>query len=343
MMKLLAYTFLLVLMSTTTAFASITVNSPQPGETVGSPFTLDAYATACSNHPARSMGYSLDSSSDTTIYSGSTSIDTTVSATLGTHTVHVKVWNTAGGVCVHDVAINVANVIGDAAMDTSVVPLDAVSVSSIQALSNWKGTHDNATSGSTSATTGLIGSPTHIGIAREFVSNFTSNGGARYWVTFGDDTNSTNFMYDGWVYLTDSATYIANLEMDLNQTMSNGQTVIFGVQCDGYSNTWDYTENLGTPEKPKGHWAHSTAACNPRSWSRNTWHHVQMTYSRSSSGEITYKSVYFDGVKSTLNATVLGAHAMGWGPVLLTNFQVDGLGTSGSSTVYLDDLTIYRW
>jgi hypothetical protein len=32
----------------------------------------------------------------------------------------------------------------------------------------------------------------------------------------------------------------------------------------------------------------------------------------------------------------------GWGPTMLTNFQVDGLG-SGSNTVYLDDLTVYRW
>ena len=342
-MKFLSYTFLLVLMSTTTAFASITVNSPQPGESVSSPFTLDAYATACSNQPARSMGYSLDSSSDTTVFKGSTSIDTGVSTTLGSHTVHVKVWNTLGGVCVHDVAINVTNVIDDPAMDTSVVPLDAVSVSSIQALSDWKGIHDAATSGTTSGTTSPVGSPGHIGIAREFVSNFTKNGGLRYWATFDDDSQSTNFMYDGWVYLTNSATYIANLEMDLNQTMPNGQTVIFGVQCDGYSSTWDYTENLGTPQKPIGHWAHSTAACNPRNWSRNTWHHVEMTYSRTSTGVVTYKSVYFDGVKSTLNATVPSAHALGWGPVLLTNFQVDGLGTSGSSTVYLDDLTIYRW
>jgi hypothetical protein len=27
----------------------------------------------------------------------------------------------------------------------------------------------------------------------------------------------------------------------------------------------------------------------------------------------------------------------------LTNIEVDGLGSSGSSTVYLDNLTVYRW
>jgi hypothetical protein len=29
--------------------------------------------------------------------------------------------------------------------------------------------------------------------------------------------------------------------------------------------------------------------------------------------------------------------------VLLTNFQVDGINLSGSSVVYLDNLTVYRW
>jgi hypothetical protein len=342
-MKFLPCTLLIAALSAVPAFASVTVNSPQNGETVSSPFAVNAYATSCSNQAVRSIGYSLDSSSDTTIFKGSTSIDTNVSAKLGTHTLHVKSWGTGGAACVTDVAIKVAEVNQDPSGDTSIVPSDAVSVSSIQALSNWQGTHDKATKGNSNGTMTLVGSPSHIGIPREFVSTFTSNGGLRYWVTFGDDEDSTNFMYDGWVYLTDSATEIANLEMDLNQTIPNGQTVIFGVQCDGYSSTWDYTENLGTPQKPQGHWAHTKAACNPRSWSRNVWHHVQFTYSRNSTGVVTYKSVYFDGVQSEINATVPSAHAMGWGPVLLTNFQVDGHGASGSSTVYLDDLTIYRW
>jgi hypothetical protein len=38
------------------------------------------------------------------------------------------------------------------------------------------------------------------------------------------------------------------------------------------------------------------------------------------------------------------AFAQGWSPTLLTNFQVDSYAAgSASSTVYLDDLTIYRW
>jgi hypothetical protein len=125
--------------------------------------------------------------------------------------------------------------------------------------------------------------------------------------------------------------------------MSNGQTVIFGVQCDGYSRTWDYAANAGTAQVPLDVWLHSAAECNPREWSTNAWHHVQISYSRDRAGNATYKSVWLDNIEQDLYVTVPSAFALGWDATLLTNFQVDGLGPSGSATVYLDDLTVYRW
>jgi hypothetical protein len=323
--------------------AELSISSPSTGESVSSPFSLSAYATSCKSRSVRSIGYSLDNSSNTTILRGSSSIDAKVSASAGTHTVHVKVWNDKGAVCTDAVALTVSEVTDDPAADSSLVPSGAISVSNVEALKSWMASHDRGTNGNSSGNTNMVSSPSQNGSSRGFVTNFSANGGERYSVSFGDDTTSRNFFYDAWVYFTTSSSNIANLEMDVNQTMPNGQTVIFGVQCDGYTGTWDYTENLGTPQKPKGHWANSKAACNPRNWSTNTWHHVQMSYSRNDSGMVTYKSVYLDGVKSTLNVTVLAARALGWGTALSTNFQVDGHGSSGSSTVYLEKLTIYRW
>ena len=87
---------------------------------------------------------------------------------------------------------------------------------------------------------------------------------------------------------------------------------------------------------------HSASGCNPRNWTTNAWHHIQVSYSRDNSGNVTYHSVWFDGAENPINATVPSSFALGWAPVLLTNFQVDGVG-SGSNTVYLDNLTISRW
>jgi hypothetical protein len=225
------------------------------------------------------------------------------------------------------------------------IPSNAVSVGAIQTLGNWQAEKDAGTgSGAASGWMSMASSPSHGGSARKFSTSYSDYGGERYDVSFGDDTSATNFLYDGWIYLASPSNSIANIEMDMNQVMSNGQTVIFGFQCDGWSSTWDYTKNAGTAEKPKDAWVHSGAYCNPRSWATNAWHHVQVTYSRDDSGNVTYKSVWLDGVESGINATVPSAFALGWGPTLLTNLQVDG-GTAGgsSSTVFMDDLVIYRW
>lgn len=322
------------------AFAGVTINSPYSGEQVSSPFTLSASASACSSQTISSMGYSLDNSSDTTVIDKS-SIDVSVQASSGSHVVHVKSWGNKGASCVSDVTVTVAGTASSATGGT-VVPSNASAVSSIQVLGNWKEEHDPGTSGSSSGSMGVVSTPTHSGSSRKFVTNFTGSGGELYYVTYGDDTSATNFFYDGWVYISGTAATLGNIEMDMNQVMENGQTVIYGFQCDGWKGTWDYTENAGSPSKPNDTWVHSGAACNPRNWAANTWHHVQVYYSRNSSGAVTYHSVWLDGNEQSINATVNSAFALGWGPTLLTNFQVDGNG-SGTATVYLDDLTISRW
>ena len=190
----------------------------------------------------------------------------------------------------------------------------------------------------------MISSPSKSGNARKFYTAFSDYGGERYTTSIADDVNAKNFLYDGWIFLQNTASTVANIEMDLNQVMSNGLTVIFGFQCDKWTGTWDYTANKGTASSPKDAWIHSAAKCNPANWTQNAWHHVQIMYSRDDSGYVTYKSVALDGAVQTINAKVYSAFALGWAPTLLTNFQIDGaLSGSGSSTIYLDNLTLYRW
>jgi hypothetical protein len=190
----------------------------------------------------------------------------------------------------------------------------------------------------------LVSSPSLSGNARQFYTTYSYYGGERYDVKFSDDTSSSNFVYDGWVYLDDSAPSIANIEMDMTQVMPNGQTVIFGFQCDGWNQTWDYTENAGTPDAPIDHWVQSSAGCNIQTWALNTWHHVQVSYSRDDDGNVTYQSVWLDGTEQQINAMVPSAFNLAWAPALVTNFQVDGFEAGlASSTVYLDNLTVSRW
>jgi hypothetical protein len=287
------------------------------------------------------MGYSLDTSTNTKVIKATT-ISASVTASMGSHVVHVKSWGNNGSSCVSNVSIDVV------ATPTSgsgpSIPSTAIVTKAIQNVSAWSARHDAATSGTSSGNTKLVSSPSLSGSARNFATSYTNYGGERYNVKLAVNQLSTHFVYDTRIYIGGSPSDIANIEMDLNQVMTNGETIIFGFQCDGWSNSWDYTINSGTTNNPSAHWVHSNQSCSPHKWTTNAWHRVQIEYSRDSSGNVTYDAVWLDGTKQDIGVTANSAFALGWAPSFNSNFQIDGYtSTSGSSTVYLDDLTLYSW
>src|SRR6185437_5544989 len=104
-MKALCY-LALALSCAASALASVTVSSPVNGATVTSPFVLQASASLCSSQAIASMGYSLDSSSSTTIVKSS-SISASMPASPGSHVVHVKSWGKSGAACSTSIRVNV--------------------------------------------------------------------------------------------------------------------------------------------------------------------------------------------------------------------------------------------
>jgi hypothetical protein len=320
-----------------TSTTNLAVTVPVSGATVGSPFSLAAAGTLCSGKAITSVGYSLDSSSTTTTQSG-TSLTANVSAKAGSHTLHVKSWGN-GASCSTSVSIQVST-----AANGPSIPSTATATKLIQNLDAWSAAHDAGTTGTSSGTMSMVSSPSMSGSARKFATKYTSYGGERYNVELAHDATATNFVYDAQIYLASPSSDISNIEMDLNQVLTNGNTVIYGFQCDAWSKTWDYCENSGSISNSKAHWIHSNQTCNPQKWAANTWHHVQLQYSRDSTGNVTYNGVWLDGVEQQLNVTVLSAFGLGWGQSLNSNFQIGGFtSTSGSSTVYLDDVTLYSW
>ncbi len=341
------------------AFGAVTVNAPKPNARLVAPFWLSASATACNGQPIVSMGYSFDSLNDTVTFSGS-SISVSVPAPstgLGAHTLWVKSWGNAGASCPTSVPVTL---VPDPA---TTVPANATVASNLQYIQSplaWNKDCDTGTGlttnglvpcSSNSPTTGnmtLQPSPSLSGHSLQFTTSYYNLGGERYYLSFATDPNAQNFLYDTWVYVKSDTNAVANLEFDMNQVTSNGQTVIYGFQCDGWNNVWDYTKNAGTATSYSDTWVHSTQYCNPSTWSTDTWHHVQISYSRDTTGNVTYKSVWMDGVEQDINQTVFSSFALNWGAgVLLTNFQHDGGGSgkpqNGTIDTYLDKLTISRW
>ncbi|HVN92113.1 MAG TPA: hypothetical protein VMT38_00380 [Terracidiphilus sp.] len=335
-----------------TSSDGVSVSEPANNATVDSLFALDAASPSCYSQAVSAMGYSLDNSTSTAIVYN-TSIAASVTASSGAHVVHVKSWGNQGAACDTDVNINVTGSGGSATSSSSAapsggsgpyVPSGAASVSNIQAFGDWISNPDPGAGGSAGGAMAMVGSPSLTGNALEFYTTYSWYGGELYYASFGDDTNAHNFVYDGWVYLDGSSGSVANLEMDMNQVVSNGYTIIFGLQCDGWNGTWDFTENAGSGTAPVDRWVSSSASCNPRNWAQNTWHHVQASYSRDDYGNVTYQSVWLDGNQQQINATVPSAFYLGWAPTLVTNFQVDSVYAGwSSSNVYLDNLTISRW
>ena len=330
-----------------TPVTNVTVSSPASGAVVTSPFSLVAAGSLCSSEPIAAFGYSLDQSASTTFVYAQT-VSAQITAAAGAHTLHVKSWGPQNAACDTDIVVNVVASTPTASGPT--IPANAIAVKAIQNLSSWKEDFDTGTANgsgvaSSSGTMALVTSPTVSGSARQFNTTYANYGGERYYANFGADTTVSNFVYDTWIYLAAPINDIANVEMDMNQVLANGQTVIFGFQCDGWSYTWDYTANTGSsPSNYKDQWLHTNQTCNPAKWSTNTWHHVQISYSHDGSGNVTYKSVWLDGVEQDINITAPSAFALGWGSSLITNLQIDGMtALPGSATVYLDNLTVYRW
>lgn len=332
--KLVLALFLLV-STAIPSFAGVIVNSPTNNSEVHSPFSLSAFTSLCSGQQVSATGYSLDSSTYTTIFKAP-AITTTVSASTGGHVLHVKAWGVSGASCVTDVALTVGA--------SSEIPSYASSVSSLQSFGGWSAVHDSGTPGSSSGWSAVTSSPSRSGAARKFSMSYSYYGGERYSISFGDDEGASNFIFDTWVYIPSPNSGLVNLELDLNQVLSGGQTVIYGMQCDGWSNTWDVSVNKGTPSHPSNQWVHTGAKCNVRSWATNVWHHVRLRYSRNDTGWITYKYVSLDGAQQNINITALGAFMLGWSPTLLANVQLDGATSGkGSAAAIVDDLIVYRW
>lgn len=231
------------------------------------------------------------------------------------------------------------------AIDSTTV-VSAIGSSGLQLDTNWKSKDDPGTSGTATGSSSIVSTPTLSGDpSRKFVMSYTDYGGELNYLSFGNDTLSTHFLYDNWVYITNPAN-LQNLEMDMNQVLANGNTVIYGVQCAGVRGDWMYTLNTGTsPAAYKDSWEDSNVACTLRNWTPNAWHHVQIEYQRDSIGNVTYDWVSVDGVKKDfVGAAGNSAFTLGWAVgTLLTNLQLDGEGQSGSNVVYSNDLTISRW
>jgi hypothetical protein len=343
--------------------SNITVASPVNGTRVSSSIWVRAHSVGCDGLRPHAFGYSIDNSR--TITWGVTAYDidaTKVPISAGTHTIHFKSW-TSNGICpVANTTFSTTSVstppppvstppppvsipptppVSTPPVPVSgLIPSDTIASANLDSATRWAGERDAGMPGSARGSTVYPATTPSGDDARQFYMTYSSRGGVRWHISFARDESATHFVYDTYVYLTDPS-QVANIELDMNQVISDGRTVIFGTQCSSYSKTWEYTIVSGGT-----HWKSSNIPCNPKNWAAKTWHHVQIASHRDDSGVVTYDWVNFDETHSDFkNATGNSAEALGWAKgTLLLNFQLDGSAKdSGAITAYVHKMTVLRW
>lgn len=221
------------------------------------------------------------------------------------------------------------------------IPSSATAVSLITQ-GTWKACeHDAGTPGTGQCSNNYPVTGIFADSARGFSMSYTGAGGVRWANSFANDTTSTNFVLDARVQSPNWGD-VADLELDTNQVKADGKTTILGTQCASQEKTWDITL---TGANGAWHWVKTNVPCNPLTWTPNVPHHIRIFGTISAQDISTYTGVEFDGVYSAFDgATGSTADALGWGKgTVLDNVQIDGYGASGSATVYMDKLTVYRW
>lgn len=330
--------------------ANITIASPVNGGTVTSPVWVRAHNVGCNGLAPTAFGYSVDNSS--TLVKGATiyDVDTKAAIGSGTHTIHYKSWTSAGACPTVSTTFKVSggSTSGGSTSSSSSsggaaysLPSYAVPSARLDGIGGWSSEHDGGTPGSSHGSMVYPAKTPSYDNARKFYMTYSDHGGERWHVGFGNNASAANFVLDTYVYIVNPS-QVQNLELDLNQVMSDGKTVIFGTQCSSISKTWEYV--IQSSNHP--HWKSSNIGCNPLTWSANTWHHIQIGFHRNSSGVVTHDWVNLDGSHHVFSgATASAALSLGWARgSLTTNFQIDGENRgSGSVTAFIHNMTFYHW
>lgn len=339
--------------------SEITVASPVGGTSAGASVWVRAHNIGCDGLPPLAFGYSIDDSPDLAIGVTPYDIDVTHQAIgAGTHTVHFKSW-TSNGVCPVVDSTFVANggndsaggvdTAGAGAVDSATTPSAATnslpgnaSISdNLDSADAWQYEHDGGTPGYSRGSTVFPATTPVYDDAREFYMTYSDHGGERWHLSLGNNPDATHFVLDTYVYFADPE-QVQNLEMDFNQVLSDGNTIIFGTQCSSISKTWEFTAVSGGGP----HWHPSNVGCNPQTWAPNTWHHVQLAFHRDGGGAVVHDWVNLDGTQSNFqNANGYSGLSLGWARGdLLVNFQLDGSNADGGSiTAFVHKMTVASW
>ena len=320
--------------------SDITLGSPANGVQLSSPVLIRAHSVGCGGRIPTSFAYSIDDPAETVKGESPFDIDVTRQALpAGEHTIHFKSV-TSEGACPE---VSTTFTVLDASEKPSApsIPSNAISTGDMDGSGKWTQDHDGGTPGESKGSSKYPAKTPMYDEAREFYMTYSNQAGERWSNQFAKDSTSTHFVLDTYVYLPNPSE-VKNLELDINQVIANGETIILSTQCSGETGSWEYGDTVGRHD----HWKSTKIKCNPAEWKANVWHHVQIGEHRGDDGYVTHDWVSLDGVYTPFeDATLESAHFLDWGTGdVNAQFQIEGSSSGkGTVTAYIHKFTVYRW
>ena len=315
------------------------VTSPANNSTVGSPTNFVATATTSCSLGVASMGIYTAPSQLAYVVNGA-SLNTNLSLGPGTYNTVVQEWDKCGGAATTPIKITVNS--------------SGSTFWNLHDSGGWNGyaqqppTYADCNSctpsgpGTTWAMYQWVKSPTLSGNSAQFNIGGNMDYSDVLWNNhlIGDfssqglpDTNHTlvpslhDFTYDVCFYGSNLGASQA-LEFDINQFF-DGMGFTWGHECRiAGGNEWDVWDNV------KMKWTPTGISCYPL---ENAWNHLTVQVERTSSNQLLYQSITFNGVTHTLNWTYAPFSAPGWYGITI-NYQMDGNYEQSAYDVYLDKL-----
>jgi hypothetical protein len=155
---------------------------------------------------------------------------------------------------------------------------------------------------------------------------------ALWWKQLGANSSAKNFVYDLYLYLTDSSAPQA-LEFDVNQSVG-GKKYIFGTECDiKNTHTWRVWDTANAK------WLSTGVTCPVPSAYK--WHHLVWEFQRTSDNKAKFIAVTLDGVKTYINRSYY-PKASSVNEINVA-FQMDGNKYQTDYKVWLDKVTLKYW
>jgi hypothetical protein len=313
------------------SFAGVSISSPSSGSTVTSPVkfvasgSIGGTVTAMQIYDNGSLKYQVKASS----------INTSLAMAAGTHSIAIKIWNSAGQNVMTSETIKVSGT--SSTSGTTSVPSGAKVYSNIDQMSGWANCGACAGAGGNGSVVPFSqsqyqSSPSMDGSSSLFwIGGGTPYSDALWWKQLGANSAVSHFVYDTYFYYQNTAAPQA-LEFDLNQSVG-GHKYIFGTQCNiRGDHAWDVWDNINA------RWVSTGIGCSaPPAY---TWNHLVWEFERVN-GQLHFIAVTLNGVKHYVNRYYWPRSS--GASELNVAFQMDGNYAQTSYKVWLDKTTLKAW